>query len=262
MPNVREKLWIWGHEAGSLNDRYNLPGCSRMTPVEAAFYMGIPNVIMVRCHNKPASPFNQYAMSFTPLQKFIWSIVGDAGTHDNDGRSDVDEVVALASKFPNLTGAMMDDFFCNPSGLGRCSINQLQEIRGKLQGAVHPLELWVVLYNHQLDQPLQEYLSFCDVISFWTWKAKDLDRLEENLAAVEKLAGDQKLVLGCYMWDFGGSAPMPVPAMEQQCRLGLEWLKAGRIQGMIFLASCICDLGLEAVEWTRRWIDKVGREEL
>jgi len=31
---------------------------------------------------------------------------------------------------------------------------------------------------------------------------------------------------------------------------------------MIFLASCICDLDLEAVEWTRAWIDQVGNEQL
>ena len=49
---------------------------------------------------------------------------------------------------------------------------------------------------------------------------------------------------------------------QEQCELGLEWLKQGRIDGMIFLASCICDLDLETVEWTRKWIQKVGDQEL
>jgi hypothetical protein len=31
---------------------------------------------------------------------------------------------------------------------------------------------------------------------------------------------------------------------------------------MIFLASCLCDLELEAVEWTRDWIAKVGEQQL
>ena len=48
---------------------------------------------------------------------------------------------------------------------------------------------------------------------------------------------------------------------QEQCELGLEWLKQGRIDGMIFLASCICDLDLETVEWTRKWIQKVGDQE-
>jgi hypothetical protein len=66
-------------------------------------------------------------------------------------------------------------------------------------------------------------------------------------------------VLGCYMWDYGTGHPMPVELMQRQVELGAQWLREGRIAGMIFLASCICDLELEAVEWTRRWIaEQVG----
>jgi hypothetical protein len=51
---------------------------------------------------------------------------------------------------------------------------------------------------------------------------------------------------------------MPTAELERQCSLGLRWLRDGRIEGMIFLASCICDLGLDAVEWTRQWIAAQG----
>jgi len=50
--------------------------------------------------------------------------------------------------------------------------------------------------------------------------------------------------------------------MRQQCELGLQWLKHDRIDGMIFLATNICDLGLEAVEWCRQWILQVGDQPL
>ena len=50
---------------------------------------------------------------------------------------------------------------------------------------------------------------------------------------------------------------MPIALMEKQCQLGLQWLRSGRIDGMIFLASCICDLTLETVEYTKRWIHEV-----
>jgi hypothetical protein len=39
-------------------------------------------------------------------------------------------------------------------------------------------------------------------------------------------------------------------------------LREGKIEGMIFLASNICDLDLETVEWTRRWIADVGDQSL
>ncbi len=50
--------------------------------------------------------------------------------------------------------------------------------------------------------------------------------------------------------------------MKHQCELSLQWLKQRRIEGLIFLASCICDLELEAVEWTRRWIAEVGDQPI
>lgn len=50
--------------------------------------------------------------------------------------------------------------------------------------------------------------------------------------------------------------------MKQQCELALKLLRERRIEGMIFLATNICDLDLETVNWTRRWIAKVGNEPL
>ena len=92
------------------------------------------------------------------------------------------------------------------------------------------------------------------MINFWTWKGEQLAQLEHNLPRVQELAPGKRIMLGCYLWDYGAGKPMPLELMQHQCRLGLQWIKEGKVQGMVFLASCICDLGLEAVEWTRDWI--------
>ena len=69
-------------------------------------------------------------------------------------------------------------------------------------------------------------------------------------------------VLGCYLWDYGEKKPMPLDLMRHQGESGLRWLRQGRIEGIIFLASCVCDLELQAVEWTRGWVAKVGGRRL
>ena len=51
---------------------------------------------------------------------------------------------------------------------------------------------------------------------------------------------------------------MPLDSMKKQCTLGREWMRQGRIEGMIFLASNVCDIELETVEFTRQWIAAVG----
>lgn len=261
---ARDCFWLWAHEAGSHNNGWGLSGCSRMTPTEAAFYLGIPNLIMVRYEGKPTPPFFQYALPFKALRQVVWSIVGAGG---QTGEEERDAALALADCLPNLTGVMMDDFFKNaapntPDRVAVLSVEELRQVRRRLASTGGGLDLWVVLYDHQFSLPVGEHLKLCDKVSFWTWKATALENLERNFEQAERLAPSAGKVLGCYMWDYGQGQPMPVDLMEKQCELGLGWLRQGRIEGMIFLASCICDLELEAVEWTREWIAGKGEERI
>jgi hypothetical protein len=85
-------------------------------------------------------------------------------------------------------------------------------------------------------------------------------QLEQNLKKLEALAPDKGILLGCYLYDFNGNAPLPVARMKQQTELGVRWLREGRIKGILFLGTPMVDLGLEAVEWTREWVAKVKDE--
>src|SRR5262245_25466454 len=105
---VRDKLWLWGHDAGAHNDGWGLPGASRMTPAEAAFYLGLRNLIMVRYQGRPPLPFDQYAIPFRPLRRVVWSVVGATGQTDADERA---HVLELAARHSNVVGLMLDDFF-------------------------------------------------------------------------------------------------------------------------------------------------------
>ncbi|OAI40486.1 hypothetical protein AYO40_00705 [Planctomycetaceae bacterium SCGC AG-212-D15] len=58
------------------------------------------------------------------------------------------------------------------------------------------------------------------------------------------------------MWDYGAKQAM-LDAMKRQCSLSLRWLRRP-IEGVVFLASCTCDLGLEAVVGSR-WIGENGQ---
>ena len=252
---LADRLWLWGHEAGSQNGRFGVSQPSRMTPAEAAGYLGIGNVIMVVFGGKPAPPFDRHARALSPLRRVVWSIVGDSSSTRNDEATDLDEVLRLADGFPNITGAIMDDFFHEPDSGGsvaRYSVDELAGFRERLHGAARPLDLWVVLYARQLGLPTAAHLRQCDVTTFWTWEAKDLPTLEANFDRFEAVARPTRKVLGCYLWDYGGRRPMPLDLFEHQYRLGVRWLREGRIAGMIFLATCICDLGLDTVEWLRR----------
>lgn len=271
---VRDRLWLWCHPPGShtrTQDQHGIPGRSIITPAGAAAYLGIPNVLFVRYEFDPQPPFEHHAAPLAALKQVVWSIEGGAG-------GDVDAVLALTKTLPNLRGIILDDYFARVTATARMGLEQagdaprepdpafsVEAIQGLRQGLVvdgRRLDLWVVLYAHELgwETVLRPHLELCDVATLWTWNAAELVNLEQNFAKFEHIVGTKRNVLGVYMWDYGTKQPMPLAAMEHQCSLGLRWLQEGRIYGIIFLASCICDLGLEAVEWARMWITKIGRE--
>src|SRR5437588_9699836 len=105
---VQDRLWLWAHDAGAHNESWGLPRPSRITPTEAAVYLGVPNLVMVRYLGKPPLPFDQYALPFRALKRVVWSVVGARGQTGEEERA---HVLDLATRHPNITGLMLDDFF-------------------------------------------------------------------------------------------------------------------------------------------------------
>ncbi|MBM3836243.1 MAG: hypothetical protein FJ403_23915 [Verrucomicrobia bacterium] len=227
-----------------------------MTPLEGAVYLGVPNLMFIRYEDEPRlEEFESYAIAFRPMQRVVWSVVGASGRTSEAER---EHVLQLAEKFPNITGFVMDDFF--NKGKGSLTVEEVHALRPRLVIGGRRRDLYVVVYDYQLDDPLGRHLAECDRITYWTWRAEDLVKLEENFPRLERLAPARGKLLGCYLWNYGGGGgkPLPMELMRLQCELGLRWLREGKIEGMIFLASNVCDLELETVRYVRDWVDKVG----
>ncbi len=270
MDTVRDRLWMFSVEAGTDDTSYGIP-LSRMTPLEACFAMDVPNLMMIINEQKePRPPLEPYFRALRPLQQVAWSVVG-SGTLTGWAEGDeLDIILRLAKDFPNLTGIYMDDFFNrdSPDGPGVFSLKELDDLKSRMVVPAdagreeRPLDLWVVLYTHQLELAHAEQLKRMDVINLWTWHAAELEKLNENMARLEEVNPGRRLSLGLYLWDYGGRKPMPLDLMKHQCERALEWLHSGRIESAAILGSYVCDLGLETVEWTRDWIRDVGGQEL
>ena len=258
---VRDSLWLWSHVGGSYNGMFGLPGKSRMTPAEAAFYMGIPNVFMLHREGTPEPPLDQFALAFEPLREVVWGIVGESGATEAKER---EMVLDLALRNPKISGVVMDDFFIKPKDgrVAALNLDQVKDLKKKLHPSGKKLDLWVVLYEHQLAQPLTEYLALCDYVQFWTWHGPNLSSLKANFEKARKLSGGAKMALGIYWWDFGNNKPLPMELMKSQCETGLQLLKQGHVESLIFCGSWLCDRGLETVDWTRQWIKQVGGQKM
>lgn len=263
---VRDRFWVYGQEPGAIDGKEYAPkGHSYITAVEAASYLSVPNLIFEFCWRHPELQAHawQLTIPMRRLKQVVWAIIGCSGWCDD---AYTDSVLQLAEKTPNITGVIMDDFFQknpkDPSGFGSLTLAQLEQLQQRLKRSEKKLDLWVCAYSTDLNHPVQRDLALCDVISIWVWKADELGQLPTILAKFEETAPQARKVLGCYMYDYGASRPMSISAMKFQCELALEWIKAGRIDGIIFEGSNVCDFGFDSVEWSREWIGKVGDQEL
>jgi hypothetical protein len=264
---VRDCFWVFCCPVNS--DYPNIKRRSVMSPAEFAFYLAVPNIIMVQIipseeHNDPFTawepPFDQYAIGLRPLKRVVWSLIS---SHYPRSKEENPQIIDLAKRTPNIVGVFLDDFFTNRKDrVAILSLDELKAFRRDLNSSSNKLDIYMTVYTTQLEYPVREYMELMDVLTLWTWKPGDLVHLEENLKKTRALAPKCRIMLGCYVVDFTEKRSTPIDAMKYQCETGLRWLREGRIEGMIFLANTVADVGYEAVDWTRDWIEKVGDTKL
>ena len=278
---LRDALWVFGvpahendtHIGGWLrhrkaDDPNNFPSTgSSMTPAEAAFFLGIPNVIMVCCDGMP-SPFSQYAdkylYSFMPLQRVLWSSTGSGGYRD--GREE-EYVVAKHEEYSNLCGCYMDDPLGQFEKYPREQRTKMAGefvagIRRKLSQCSRPMEIVVTWYPHVAEKDDGEIYKEVDGIAIYTWNALDLQKLDAVMTSAKEMFPNKKIYLGAYLYDYDRSFPLTIEEMEFQCERGKKWLLDGTIAGMIFVTNAVMAPGMQNDIWLRDWIKENGDIEI
>ena len=262
---VRDRLWIFSCATNS--DFPHIGRRSVVSPAEGAYFLGVPNILMVQSHPKEAvygrlePPLEQYAVALRPLKSVVWSVVGSGGFHKTEETA---EVLAMANRVPNFRGLMLDDFFTGKAEGQRAqwSVAELADVRQKLAQTGKKLDIFVTFYVKHFDLPLADYLDQIDVLTFWNMDTAAIGNLDDNFQKLERLYPKKRKMLGCYLVDYRKKQGTPVDLMKLQCEAGLRWLREGRIEGLIFLGNTVLDLGYESAEWTRQWIQQVGDVKL
>ena len=258
---IGDRLWMWGHHAMSFasmkgaKEGYNLPYDRRIDMADACKEMNIPGCFVVRWRNLPTKAnLPEYMEQFRNTKRIGFSITDSAV-------ESFDEKVRLgfeyADKMPNLATLIKDDFW---SGAGKgSSMEQLARVREgtKARG----MKLGVVLYSdaNGVKSEFKEVLDLCDEVTFWFWNGKNVGTIEEQVGKLRDLIGAEKpVLLGQYMWDFGGKKPMPGADMERQLAATSRLLSQRAIHGVIFHCTPLVDMNLDAVNVSRAWIKENG----
>lgn len=254
---IGDRLWMWGHHPDSFDDAqskkeiYNLPHGRRIDMADACRAMDIPGCCVVRWRNLPRkADLPEYMKQFSRTKRVAFSIT-DSAVEDFDEK--VRLGLKLADQMPNLTTFFMDDFWC--TSVKRPPVESIRALKPEL--ARRGMKLAVVLYSdtNGLKPEFREVLGLCDEISYWFWNGKNVGGIEESVDRLRGFVGEEKpILLGQYMWDFGGKREMPADLMAKQLAASERLLRSRRISGLIFHCTPLVDLNLAAVNLSRRWI--------
>ena len=258
METIRDRLWIWGHLAGSHNG-WGGKGMSVMSPSEGAHYIGARNVFMVSFGGNLQPPFDRYSKCLESMREVKFSIVGDGSSPEKgDSMGDLEEVIGQINRYKNVTGGILDDFF-EPKRLKVYTREKLLEMNRRLkEGAGADADMWCVLYDHQLDNDLGGRLDAFDGVTFWTWEEHNLVHFERNYEKLQKVAAGKRKMLGIYLYEYPNGHEMKAENVVMQLEKYSRLLCGGEIEGIIFCSNTVMDVDYECVAAAKHWIAENG----
>lgn len=248
---LNNNLWTWGHKVNGHYGYWGIDIESKTTPAQAAELFHSANILMVM------PPSEEEAADVAGYDKVIWQITAEDGF---DFSRDINAVKSLARQYPNIKGVIIDDLTSQEIGKGMTP-EDLAKVRELVKSGDIPLEFWGVLYSMNFTIPrIEEYMRLLDVITLWTWEARDLVNMEADFKKAKEIVGDIPIIRGVYVYDFGESRQMPMDMMEYQCSVVEKWMKEEVIAGAIMLSSCCADLPYQAVEYAQKWTAEIPAE--
>lgn len=255
MSDFKKKLWNWGHLEGSHNDLVGLD-CS-MTPEEFGKKYGINNSFIVSYGGNIQPPFKNMAERFTALDNVIWSVLGDSSTPlPEDKLGNTNNIIEALPYGKNIIGGVVDDFF-SPKRLERFTPEVLMEIKKALNDK--GLEFWCVLYAHEMEKDLSQYMPCFDGVTFWIWKPEEIKDMQMYLDKFFNLAKGKKTMLGVYLYDYSVNKVMDTDVFEKQTRCYFDLLKTDAADGVVICSSTIGDADLETNKVLKKLIEEYSQ---
>ena len=252
---LADRLWMWGHHRDfflkSKKTRDRIPKAARIDMADACIDFGIPNCCCIRCGNRPEkSELPEYMPQFRRLKRFAWSVT-DSAAEPFDEK--VEMGFRLADEYPNLTHFWMDDYFYEGENSFMQPMEKLVAMKERL--VARGMRLASVIYadDNGFKEQFRETLDLCDEVSCWIWQGKNTGQMLDYIRRLRDFTR-RPILLGIYMYDFGGNVQMTAERMEGQLRSVERLIDEKALSGLIFHCTPLVGLDIDAVKISRAWI--------
>jgi len=252
-------LWVWANPEMEQPGPHTAASFARAGSTERARLLGVPNIALAGTGvPNDESKAGSLTAAAAPAPRLVWET-----TPDGEGigppfvyTKRMQQIRGLAQKYPQIEAILLDDMSTGKIDRGFRAAH-VRHIREQLAGT--KIKIWGVVYTMSLGTHLAECIAEVDVINLWSWHARDTVGLERHVSRLENDFPNKPILLGVYLYDYGGKRRMPLYLLEKQCELARKLAHAGRVAGIVFLT--IHD-DPEAIDWVAGWVKRIGNEEI
>lgn len=251
---LRDQIWLWGHPENSCQEAVGTTQEMLVTPAQCARYFGLANVYYVPWGH----PIDivAYSKDLDGIKKTGLSVETWGGSESNR----LDETFKLVPLFPNLNRLVFDDFFNGTTHhivtSGSVTIPELEAMRDRIHAA--GLEMWVVLYQHQLDMDISAHLEVFDGVSFWFWSEPTVEEYHKYSQKFIDMTPGKRRLIGCYLFDFGRRKQASPELVRYQLDNNKVLMEQGIIEGVVMHNNNFGELDFAAYEEAKIWMDEHG----
>lgn len=261
---MRDLMWVWATEGRVTPGKHTLATYVEADAVERLGLLGVPNILGAGS-GLPKEDEKAWALTkkWQVANRLVWEIATDDGSHKPPFSyvKTAARIRKLAREYPKIEGVLLDDMTSMSVNAGFKG-EHVVALRQELARDGQDIRVWGVVYTMNMRQKhrgIDAIIEALDVINMWVWNARDIPKIEPDVAYLQKHFPDKPIVLGLYLKNYGGGGRMPMHLLKQQCETALKLAHQGRIVGMVFLTI---DNDKEVLEWTADWISRVGDQEI
>jgi hypothetical protein len=234
---LAKHIWLWGGPTKQWGGTME-----KDCVVRGADYFGARNVMYVY------GPHTDEWLE--PLKKYdrVFCHLGNNCRNPEDKRDDIveeaRELSRIALRYPNIAGAIVDDFIQPKKPV---SPEKIREMHEALNEHRKDLLLAGVFYTHMDNTVVRPLLPFLDVVTLWVWASTDLPKLDDLMRQAKKDFPGKTMYMGVFINDYGvtadtgggsqGTSATSVEMLELQLDRIRGYIADDQLQGAIILGD-------------------------
>ena len=232
LPITPDKVWVWGGptpEWGGSMQPDTLPYNARYFKAENGVYVyGPTNEAMLKIHD-----------GMKQLLCMVSSTCRAPGQQPESDAQCAENLSRLSLKHTNIKGGILDDMTNSSVTITPEKVKQIAEISANLKKHNPALQLFGVVYQHELaEKDFEVLLPYLDGVTLWFWNQEQLLDLEKSVDHCRYHFPGKEIILGLFLHDYGtadaGARPELLIHELKGARVLLE---KGKINGIVILGD-------------------------